>query len=126
MNTYLFTVPLEAGKTEAWKGFMKELNGPRNEEYKKSRMRAGIKGEQVFLQQTPHGDACVVMLEGDNPQGFLETIMKSEIPFDKWFRDKVLVEAHGLDLSQPFPKNQHVLGYRETPTREYADAEKIG
>lgn len=126
MNTYLFTVPLVAGKTEAWKNYVKEINGSRNEEYKKSRKSAGIKAEQVYLQQTPHGDMCVVMLEGDNPQRSLESIIKSDAPFDKWFREKILIETHGLDLSQPMPKNQHVLDYRETPIREYAETKRNG
>ena len=118
MNTYLFTVPLAAGKTETWKKYVKEMTGIRNEEYKKSRKNAGIKAEQVYLQQTPHGDMCVVMLGGDNPQRSLETLIKSSDPFDKWFREKILIEAHGLDLSQPLPTNQHILDYHETPIRE--------
>jgi hypothetical protein len=124
MNTYLFTVPLVAGKTEAWKNYLKEINGARYEDYKKSRKNAGIKTEQVYLQQTPHGDMCVVMFEGDNPQKSLETIIKSEAPFDKWFREKVLVETHGLDLSKPMPQNQHVLDHRETTIREFAGTKK--
>jgi hypothetical protein len=124
MNTYLFTVPLVAGKTEAWKNYVKEMTGPRNEEFKESRRRAGIKIEQVYLQQTPHGDMCVVMLGGDNPQKSLETFMKSTDPFDKWFREKVLIETHGLDLSKPMPQNQCILDYHEVPTREYVETKK--
>jgi hypothetical protein len=120
MKTYLLTVPLAPGKTEAWKQYMKELTGPRNDEYKKSRKRAGIKVEQVFLQQTAHGDMCVVMLGGDNPQKSLESMMTSNDPFDKWFREKVLIEAHGLDMSQPMPQNQQISEYSETSTREFA------
>ena len=120
MKTYLFTVPLAPGKTEAWKKYMKEMTGPRNEEYKKSRKRAGLKVEQVFLQQTPHGDMCVVMLGGDNPQKSLESFMKSTDPFDIWFKEKVLIEAHGLDLPQPMPQNQQIIEYSESSVKEFA------
>ncbi len=124
MNTYLFTVPLVPGKTESWKKYVKEMTGPRNEDYKNSRKSAGIKVEQVFLQTTSHGDMCVVRLEGDNPLKSLETIMKSDTPFDKWFREKILIETHGVDLSQTMPQNQQILDYHETPIREYAETKR--
>ncbi|MDQ1238600.1 MAG: hypothetical protein QG577_785 [Thermodesulfobacteriota bacterium] len=38
--------------------------------------------------------------EGENPQGFVEQIAASQVPFAKWFRDKVL-EIHGVDLTKP-------------------------
>ena len=126
MNTYLFAVPLAAGKTETWKNYVKEINGPRFEEYKSSRKKAGIKKERVFLQQTPKGDMCVVMIGGDNPRKAFGSLLKSNDPFDKWFRDKVLVDAHGLDLSQPMPENQGVLDYHETMTGEVVGAGKTG
>ena len=126
MNTYLFTVPLAPGKTQAWKNYVKEITGPRSEEHKKSRMRAGVTSELVYLQQTPHGDMCVVMLGGENPTRSFELLVKSSDPFDKWFREKILIEAHGLDLSQPMPQNERILDYRETPTREYAGSKKNG
>jgi hypothetical protein len=120
MKTYMFAVPVAPGKTETWKQYVKEMTGPRNDEYKKSRKRAGIKVEKVFLQQTAHGDMCVVMLGGDNPQKSLETMMTSNEPFDKWFREKVLIEAHGLDMSQPMPQNHQIIDYSETPSMEFA------
>ena len=122
MNTYLFAVPLAAGKTDVWKNYVKEITGPRYEDYKKSRKKAGIKREQVYLQRTPQGDMCVVMLGGENPRKSFESLMKSDYPFDKWFREKVLIDAHGMDLAQPFPENQHFLNYDETPTREHVEA----
>jgi hypothetical protein len=122
MTTYLFAVPLAAGKTEAWKNYVKEILGPRFEEYKQSRKKAGIEGEQVYLQQTPQGDMCVVKLKGNNPRESFEKLMKSSDPFDKWFRDKILIDAHGLDISKPMPENQCFLDYHETTQREKAEA----
>jgi hypothetical protein len=124
MSVYLFSVPLAAGKTDTWKKYMKELTGPRHDDYVKSRKRLGLEVEQVFLQQTPHGDMCVVRWETDNPQQTFETIAKSDEPFDKWFRDKVLIECHDMDLSQAMPMNKQVVDLQVTPTREFAGTQK--
>jgi len=124
MPVYLFTVPLAAGKTETWKNYMKELTGPRNEDYMKSRKRIGINVEQVFLQQTPHGDMCVVRWETDSPERTFESLAKSSDPFDRWFRDKILIECHNMDLSQTMPINRQAVDYHVKPSREYAGANK--
>lgn len=39
MATYAFINPVVAGKVEAWKGYIKEMEGPRKKEYKESRKR---------------------------------------------------------------------------------------
>ncbi|HKK21915.1 MAG TPA: DUF6176 family protein [candidate division Zixibacteria bacterium] len=124
MKTYLFTVPIVPGKTETWKNYSKELTGNRHDEYRKSRQRLGITKEQVFLQKTPKGDMCVVMLQGDNPQKALEMMKTSTDPFDKWFRERILIESHGLDVSQPIPQNERVLDFDERPAMEYAGSHK--
>ena len=120
MSAYLFSVPLVAGKTDAWKKYVKEASGPRHDDYVKSRRRIGLDEEQVFLQQTPHGDMCVVRWEADNPKQVFENMAKSEDPFDKWFRDKILIECHNMDLSQTPTINQQVLDLQETLSREMA------
>ena len=120
MEDYLFTVPLVAGKTETWKKYMKEVSGPRNDEYKKSRQRLELNVEQVFLQQTPDGDRCVVRWKTANPQRAFENMAKSREPFDQWFRDKVLIECHNMDLSGAIPINTQVINHTETLTREHA------
>jgi hypothetical protein len=38
--------------------------------------------------------------------------MKSETPFNKWFRNKILVEIHGMNLSKPPPMNKLVLDFK--------------
>ena len=103
MSAYLFTVPLVAGKTDTWKEYMKEMTGPRHDDYVKSRKKLGIGVEQVFLQQTPKGDVVVVRWETDNPQRVFENFAKSNDPFDKWFRDKTLIECHNMDCTSSDP-----------------------
>jgi hypothetical protein len=35
--------------------------------------------------------------------------MASTDPFDKWFRDKVLIETHGMSPTAPPPMNEQIL-----------------
>ncbi len=126
MSIYLFSVPLVPGKTENWKNYVREMQGPRNDEYKKSRKRHGLISEQVSLQQNPDGDIVVVRLKGENPQRSFENMIKSQDPFDTWFRDKIMIECHGFNMSTPIPQNTLILDYRETPVREYVETKKRG
>jgi len=122
MSVYLFSVPLVAGKTDTWKKYVQEATGPRRDDYVKSRKRIGLDAEQVFLQQTPYGDACVVSWDTENPEQVFENMAKSDEPFDKWFRDKILIECHNMDLSQVPPINKQVLDLQGTLSRELAGA----
>jgi hypothetical protein len=124
MANYLFAVPLAPGKTETWKDYMKEMAGARNKDYKKSRKSIGLDTEQVFLQQTPHGDMCVVRWKTDNPQKIFEHFAKSKDPFDQWFRDKILIECHNMDLTKLPPVNKEFFDYQETESLEFAGGHK--
>jgi Family of unknown function (DUF6176) len=91
--------PILPGKTEAWRTWMAELNGPRHEGFIGSRRRAGLH-EQTFLQQTPAGDTVIVTLEGDDPQHAFEKMVSGTDPFTTWFVDRAK-EFHGVDLKGP-------------------------
>jgi hypothetical protein len=127
MPTYSFAVPILPGKIESWRKYVQELNGPRWDEYRRSRQRIGLNVEQVWLQNTPDGDQCIVRMETDNPTKVFEYFRTSQEPFDTWFRDKILVECHGMDLSEPITAtNEQVLNYTGQPVAEktYADTKK--
>jgi hypothetical protein len=124
MATYLLAVPLVPGKTEVWKKYNQEMEGPRRQEYQNFHTRLGIRVEQVALQQTPNGDMVIVHWEADNPQKIFDTFKDSQERFDKWFREKIIIECHNMDLSQPMPKMTQVHDYHETPSREYAETKK--
>ena len=124
MATYLLAVPLVPGKIEVWRKYNQEMLGPRREEHMKSRKRLGIRVEQVALQQTPQGDMVVVHWEADNPQMIFEAFKNSQDPYDKWFREKILIECHNMDLSQSLPKMTQIHDYHETQSREFAETSK--
>ncbi len=112
MAQYGFINPVLAGKMDAWKDYVKEMTGPRSEEYKASRRKAGLNVEKVWVQHTPMGDYAVVYWEAADIGKVFERFMQSEEPIDKWFRDRILVEVHGMDVSNPPPMNQVVLDFK--------------
>jgi hypothetical protein len=112
MAYYAFINPVIAGKMDSWKSYIQEMNGPRNHERKESRKKVGLTVERVWLQHTPMGDFAVVYWEAKDISKVFEALMKSDASFDKWFRDKVLVEVHGMDLSKPMPMNELMLDFK--------------
>ena len=109
MAYYAFATPVLPGKTEEWKNYIKEMLGPRNKEFKESREKVGLNIERVWLQHMPTGDFAVVYWEADDINKVFEGLMQSEAPFDKWFREKVFVGIHGMDVSKPPPMNELLL-----------------
>jgi hypothetical protein len=112
MAYYAFVNPVAAGKLDAWKSYIKEMNGPRNKERKESWKKLGLKVERIWLQHTPMGDFAVVYWEAKDISKVFDGLIKSEAPFDKWFRDKILVEVDGMDLSKPMPMNEMMVDFK--------------
>ncbi len=108
MPAFAFAVPIVPGKEEADRQWFQEMEGPRREEYLRSRQRMGVRREVVWHQPTPQGTLAVVYMELDDPQRMFEVAGTSDDPFDQWFREKAL-EIHGIDLSQPVPPSQMVF-----------------
>ena len=91
--------PILPGKTEEWRTFIDELNGPRRQEFADSRRKAGVH-ERTFLQPTPMGDLVIVTLEGEDPGRSFAQMSGGTDAFTTWFRERA--EAiHGVDLSAP-------------------------
>jgi hypothetical protein len=99
MALLAMAVPISPGKTEQFKKFVAELNGPRRAEFLASRKRLGVH-ERTFLQHTPHGDLVVVTIEGANPAKAFQDFGQSADPFAKWFFQQVQ-ELHGMDMRTP-------------------------
>ena len=110
MASYAFANPIQKGKLDAWKKYAAEMSGPKRAEFEASRKRVGLSKEKVWLQKTPMGDFAVVYWEANDIKKVFEQFATSNDPFDKWFREKVLIEIHGMDLKNPPPMNEHILG----------------
>ncbi len=89
--------PILPGKTDEWRAWMAELNGPRRAEFQASRRNAGIH-ERTFLQSTPMGDLVIVTVEGDDPGRAFGTLMSAKDDFSTWFIGRA-TEVHGFDPS---------------------------
>jgi len=115
MSGIVLTFPILTGKVEAWRRFCQELSGSRQHPYEASRQRLGITREQLALVDTAFGATAVTTLEAPNVARALGEIISSNLPFDVWYRDRLL-ELHGVNLAgyeqfaqrAPPPENQEV------------------
>ncbi len=90
--------PIAPGKTDEWRQWMADLNGPRREEFEASRAAVGIH-ERTFLQSTPMGDLVIVTVEGDDPGASFGRLLNTDDDFTRWFVAKATA-VHGFDPSQ--------------------------
>lgn len=116
MSGIVLTFPILNGKVEAWRRFCQELYGFRRESYENSRQRLGITLERMALVETAFGATSVTTLEAPDAAKALGQIIASILPFDIWYREKLL-ELHGVNLAgyeqfaqpTPLPPNQELL-----------------
>lgn len=116
MSGIVLTFPILNGKVEAWRRFCQELYGFRRTPYEASRQRLGITRERLALVETVFGATSVTTLEAPDVAQALGQIIASILPFDVWYREKLL-ELHGINLAgyeqfakpRPLPPNQELL-----------------
>lgn len=101
MATMAIALPCLPGWADELRKTAAEISGPRRQEFEDFHRRAGLSAERWFVQQTPQGELCIVVLEGD-PMGAIGALASSNQPFDVWFRDSVK-KVHGVDFAQPLP-----------------------
>jgi hypothetical protein len=113
MECITWFVPILPGKLEAWKAFVDEINGPRKDDFAKSRQRLGASREVIGLVQSPEGDFAALFHEGESVSAGFSKLAASEDPFDVWFKDKIL-ELHGVtkEMLAQGPPSQVVMDYR--------------
>jgi hypothetical protein len=111
-QTLAFAVPILPGKTDADRAALASCrDGQRKADHAASRGRAGVTRESVWIQSTPGGDVAVVVLEAADVGAAMGTLASSQDPFDVWFRD-LLMDVHGMDLSDGSPPPEQVMEYR--------------
>jgi hypothetical protein len=102
MEYALFALPIQAGKTDAARSFLQQLEGERKQHYATSEQRLGITKEVWALQQSPMGDLFVVFFQSPNIGGSVSQFVTSQDEFDRWFKQQVK-EVTGVDLNVPPP-----------------------
>jgi hypothetical protein len=116
MSGIVLTFPILPGKVEAWGRFCQEISGSRLQTYLSSRRRLGITHERMALVENAFGATAVTTLETHNVGQALEQIITSVLPFDRWYRERIL-GLHGINLtgyeqflqSVPPLKDQEIL-----------------
>jgi hypothetical protein len=97
MPGIVLTFPILTGKVEAWRRFCQELSCSRRMTYEASRQRMGITRERLALMETAFGATAVTTLEAADLGQALGQIITSDLPFDVWYRERLL-ELHGVNL----------------------------
>jgi hypothetical protein len=111
MPGLILTLPIAAGKVEAWRRFCQELSGWRRSQYEASRRRLGITRERLALVESPFGASAVTTLEARDVGLALAEMVGSNLPFETWYRER-LQDLHGVNLTryeqfaQPAPPAQ--------------------
>ena len=109
MPSTTFAAPILPGKTDAWKAAVAEINGPRREEYLRSRRSLGITKEVASLQQTPQGDFVVVYIEATDPANVMQAMLADNSPFHAWFTQAVFQDCHGITAASGVPPANEVM-----------------
>ena len=110
MAVMLFAAPILPGKLDTWKAFNKEIKGPRKAAMDAIMSGAGVTRQVASLQQTPHGDFAVVMIEAEDPGLYMQAMGAATDDFTQWFKAQVL-DIHGMDLASPPPPNEVMYQY---------------
>lgn len=96
---FAMAIPIAQGQEEEFHKFINELKGDRQEDFRSSRRKLGVR-ERAFFQQTPMGGLVIITLEGENPAQALQDFAQGTDSFTAWFLERVK-QIHGLDLSAP-------------------------
>ena len=123
MPGIVLTLPIAAGKVEAWRRFCQEISGSRCQQYEASRRRLGITAERMALIENLAGSAAVTTVEADDLGLALANMISSDQLFDSWYRER-LQDLHGvslnryLEFAQPVPADhlQELLFEWKLPT----------
>jgi len=100
MDEVCLVAPLLSDKTEAARAFMRELDGPRRDEYSASERRIGISKEVWFLAPTQAGELLIGYMESSDFESAFAAFVTSNDRFDLWFKQR-FAEVTGIDLNHP-------------------------
>jgi hypothetical protein len=92
--------PVLPGKVEAARAFAKETMGAQRSGFNESQKRGGITRETWSIQETPDGNALVlVWFESPDPEKSFAELAQDPSDFAVWFRRQVK-EISGVDLAE--------------------------
>jgi hypothetical protein len=99
MQQLCIALPVQPGKTQVLKDFVKTITDSRWGEYDDFQKRSRVQKVVWFLQSSPHGDQFVIYNEGEDFSRLTSEFAVSTHPFDVWFGQQ-LQEITGIDFSE--------------------------
>ncbi len=91
-------LPILPGKSEAWRRFIQELQGPRQSEWKAWCGRVGLKRVQVWLSASPQQTIVLLQATFAQTDCYSHPTITDKLPFDRWLREHILA-LHGIDIA---------------------------
>src|SRR5262245_28895299 len=99
MQQLCIALPIEPGKTQALKEFVKTITESRWREYEDFQKRSRVQKVTWFLQSSPRGDQFLIYNEGEDFARLTREFAASTHPFDVWLKQKFL-EITGVDTDR--------------------------
>ena len=99
----ILVCPILPGQVEAWRRFVQEAVENKDEAYAKSRTHMNIGAEQIWIHETTDAALAILVIETDQPNQMMHLMRTSEWPFDRWFRQQLLVHL-GVDVGTSIHK----------------------
>ena len=100
MEQICLVLPVQQGRSDDAREFMRELEAARKPDYARSEERIGITKEVWFLAAAPGGDALVGYMETGDFAKALGLFSQSQDEFDMWFKRR-MADCTGVDLNNP-------------------------
>lgn len=95
-------IPILPGQAEAWRRFVQELQGPREEEWDLWCERIGLRELHFRLQSTSQHNVVIFQAAIPPESKPKHLWIKENVPFDRWLRQELL-HLHGIDLAKEMP-----------------------
>ena len=95
-------LPVLPGQSDRVRNFGKELEQHRDE-FDRLNKEATITRYVSWLQESPHGDVEIIIMEADDPSR-IRSYLSGDTAYDSWWLD-YLRDVHGLDL-RAIPEGQ--------------------
>ena len=99
MQQLCIALPIQPGKTQALKEFVRTITESRWKEYEAFQERSRVQKVTWCLQRSPNGDLFLIYNEGEDFEKLISEFAVSTHPFDVWFREEAL-GITGVDFSQ--------------------------
>lgn len=99
MQQLCLALPVQPGKTQALREFVRTITESRWGEYENLQKRSRVHKVTWCLQSSPHGDQFLIYNEGEDLPRLISDFAVSTHPFDVWFRQQAL-ELTGVDFSK--------------------------